>query len=148
MIRDHIQVAVGFLLIIAASSVYAADWQFLAQDRKNSSYFDPGSVTREGPFIKVWILWNIPNGVDEKHSDGKFYTAKSLKSLNLFSCKEGKFAQTREISYSKLNAGGKILHDETKSHGLDDAKWVAWPPDTLFYKELRALCARLGETVK
>jgi hypothetical protein len=93
------------------------------------------------------VLLDLPGGVGMKLND-EWYTAKSIKSLDMYSCKEEKIAQLREVSHAEIHGGGKIVHDATFAKGLNDAVWVYWPPDTLIHKRLKAICDRFGAQKK
>lgn len=135
-----------FVSLIACASAAEVEWEFLVADQNNKVYLDPDSITQEGPFIKAWTLIDMLNGLGLKLY-GIFYTAKSIKSLDMYSCNEGKRATLREISFTELHGDGKILHDVTYTKE-SKAIWTHWPTDTFFYKQIKAICSRVDSTGK
>jgi len=124
----------------------AADWRPLISRDGTQVFVDKRSIVTQGNYVRAWMLWDIPNGVGVKTRDRGFFTAHSIKSLNVFSCSGNQHTSLREVSFSQEHAMGQVILDLTFAKSPKTAKWYPALPETIFLAQLQALCAQVGIT--
>jgi len=120
-------------MLMLCASYACADWKYLTESIKGDTYsIDLGSVKKFGGNLRAWTLTSYKTPLV-----GGGYTVKSVKSLDEFDCKEGKYRVIQESWHSEENGLGSVVYTTNEISG-----WRYAPTDSTFEVVLKAVCKK------
>ena len=102
--RSSMRPIAALLLLAGTASVFAADWQTVASDKKRTIELDRASVLQSDPGTKV--AWGRIV-LSESEAEAAGYT--TVKALNRYDCRNQTFATIKRVY---LDADSAVLKDE------------------------------------
>ncbi|WP_235943637.1 carbonic anhydrase [Zoogloea dura] len=130
--RSSMRPVAALLLLAGTTSVFAADWQTVASDKKRTIELDRASVLQSDPGTKV--AWGRIV-LSESEAETAGYT--TVKALNRYDCRNQTFATIKRVY---LDADSAVLKDEKVKVEKD----VAVAPGSVDEKLWRDVCKPAG----
>lgn len=119
------------LCILIASPAWA-DWLEVAfSDGGAITHIDPTTIRKEGNFIKVWTMDNLPSA----RTMGGINNVWSMRSRMEYDCKQERVRSLSISAHSERYARGEILGQENSP-----TQWMDIPPNSVGTKVLNWVC--------
>ena len=119
------------LLMLIASPAWA-DWVEVAfSDGGAINHIDPTTIRKEGDFIKVWAMDNLPSA----RTIGGINNVRSMRSRMEYDCKQERMRSLSISAHSERYARGETLGQENSP-----TQWMDIPPNSVGIKILNWVC--------
>jgi hypothetical protein len=129
-----IQLVVLFALLTVTDGAAYAEWRFLTTDGKgNTVYFDPDTVSRQGTFVKVWVLLDATTA--RETLEGVSFL--SSRTLHQYDCVKERFRFLGFTLFSGNMGSGQTVQAEY--HVLD---WERIPSKGSSRRLLKWACSK------
>lgn len=123
--------------VVDLSSVtVSAEWRLVGKTDTQSVFIRRGPMMREGNFLKSWTLWVFQG--QRLLRDGVAYN--SLKSLDLYDCKNNTFAIRQSVYY--LNVAGEGNPVRSITYNAQESTFEDYVPGTIGEKVFETVCKK------
>lgn len=123
-----------FLLLTLISNTVFAQWSLISETADTKVYLDFSSIQKTNNKIRVWELFDTPNG--SVSPDNKV-AYRSSKTLEEYDCSSDNSKTIEFAWYSKGMASGAIVYMDKGSN----YPWVSYPPGSVNSAIKQKICS-------
>jgi hypothetical protein len=107
-----------------------SEWVLIDSNEKAKVYVDPGTIQRDGAFVRMWVLDDLQ--IAHTRASGRFLSSRAQEEHD---CREQRFRVLAVANFSgNMGSGTEVYASSTKS------KWAPIPPGTLAHSVWKFAC--------